>query len=85
MVELEQLVTPTEANSLRLKLETPFKHVVEHEGQKRTLIGSADYSLWYDRTDMGTNLVVVKGKQFGDTAAVQSQCLAYMGKPNSMG
>ncbi len=82
MIELERPVTPGETKPLQLQLETPLKYLVEYEGEARMLAGFADYSLWYDKKDMGTNLVVVEAKRFGNTASAKSQCLAYMGKQN---
>jgi hypothetical protein len=82
MIELERPVTPGETKPLQLQLETPLKYLIEYEGEARILTGFADYSLWYDKKDMGTNLVVVEAKQFGNTASAKSQCLAYMGKQN---
>lgn len=82
MIELERPVTPGETKPLQLQLETPLKYLVEYEGEARMLTGFADYSLWYDKKDMGTNLVVVEAKRFGNTTSAKSQCLAYMGKQN---
>jgi hypothetical protein len=82
MIELDRPVTPTkEIKSLNLRFETPLKCLVKYKKQERMLTGYADYSLWYDDEDMGTNLVVVDAKRCGISA--QPQCLAYMGKLNS--
>lgn len=79
MVELERPVTPGETKPLQLQLETPLKCLVEYEGKPRMLTGFADYSIWYDEIDLGTNLVVIEAKRDGYTGSARSQCLAYMG------
>ncbi|KAI9767531.1 MAG: hypothetical protein M1840_005568 [Geoglossum simile] len=78
MMDLERPVTPTEAKPVQLQFETPLKFLVEYKGQKRLLTGFADYSLWYDEEDMGTNLVVVEAKRHGNAGSALAQCLAYM-------
>lgn len=67
---------------LELLHEMPLSSLVMHEGESKLLLGSADYSIWYDsarKNTMATNLLIIEAKREGDTDHALSQLIAYMG------
>jgi len=59
-----------------------LSRVVTHEGERKTLCGFADYTLWYDSTQkksLATNLLIVEAKKFGTSGTALPQLIAYMG------
>jgi hypothetical protein len=68
------------AKSISLTAETHLELEVKYKGKTHFLNGKADYSVWYDDREMGTNLVICELKDIGGVATGIPQCLAYMGK-----
>jgi hypothetical protein len=64
---------------VKLRFGSPLKCLVEYKGEKRKLTGFANYPLWYDEEDMGTNLPVFDTKRYGSAGSALLQCFVYVG------
>ncbi|OJJ42557.1 hypothetical protein ASPZODRAFT_20327 [Penicilliopsis zonata CBS 506.65] len=81
-VNEEQLYAQSHAQhdrkSVSLSLETSLALEVRHKGEKRSLNGQADFTVWYDDSGMSTHLVVIEAKKAGTSSDGVTQCLGYM-------
>jgi hypothetical protein len=70
-----------EPRPLVLRWETSLTWVINFKGEKRTLTGRVDYSLWYDTTfkDLTSNLAVIEAKGERTLSEAKAQLLCYMG------
>lgn len=76
--------TPTaprlHAAEIGINFETRLTREVNFQGQSRTLVGFADYTLGYDDKASGSgNLVVLEAKKRYHVTRAYGQLLAYMG------
>jgi hypothetical protein len=61
-------------------LETRLDGEVRFGEERRMLQGNVDFFIWYDRDEMGANLVVLEAKRCADLLRGEGQLLAYMGR-----